>query len=221
MAGTTLAGTGNATARVASELRAAILRGAYQPGERIRQEVLATQFGASRLPVRDALRILEAEGLVTLVASTGAWVSQLSLEECQEIYQIRERLEPLLLRYSLPHLDHTAIRQLRTYFEQMKQTDRVEEFLVLDRSFHELTYSGAETSTLGDMVTRLWNATQHYRRAFTMLYGVQGNRTVHLEHELLLLAIERSDAPEAERVIRSHIRRTRLGLERHPEVFQH
>ena len=62
------------------------------------------------LPVREALRMLEAEGLVTLVANTGAWVSRLSLAECVEIYQIRERIEPLLLRYAIPHLSGSPDR---------------------------------------------------------------------------------------------------------------
>ena len=95
---------GIAGARVADELREAILRGAHPPGTRLRQEELAAQYGASRVPVREALRILEAEGLVTTVANTGAWIARLSLDECVELYQVRERIEPLLLRYSLPHL---------------------------------------------------------------------------------------------------------------------
>ncbi|MDR9363681.1 MAG: GntR family transcriptional regulator, partial [Microbacteriaceae bacterium] len=64
--------------RIASELRVRILNGTLPPGERIRQEELAEDFGASRLPVRDALRRLEADGLVTIVANTGAWVSKLT-----------------------------------------------------------------------------------------------------------------------------------------------
>ena len=67
---------GAAGARIAAELREAILAGEYAPGARIRQEDLADRHGASRVPVREALRMLEAEGLVTLVANTGAWVSR-------------------------------------------------------------------------------------------------------------------------------------------------
>src|SRR4051794_18101373 len=87
---------GGAGTRIASELREAILTGEYAPGDRVRQEDLADRHGASRVPVREALRMLESEGLVTLVANTGAWVSRVSLAECEEIYRIRERIEPLL-----------------------------------------------------------------------------------------------------------------------------
>jgi DNA-binding GntR family transcriptional regulator len=106
---------GDAGARIAERIRGGILEGEYPPGTRIRQEDVAERFGASRVPVREALRILEHEGLVTLVANTGAWVAELTLAQCEEIYQMRERLEPLLLRFSAPgltreDLDHRARR---------------------------------------------------------------------------------------------------------------
>ena len=104
---------GAAGARIAAELREAILTGEHAPGTRIRQEDLADRHGASRVPVREALRMLEAEGLVTLIANTGAWVSSLSLVECEEMYQIRERIEPLLLRLNVP-LMSDWLRSLRT-----------------------------------------------------------------------------------------------------------
>jgi DNA-binding GntR family transcriptional regulator len=68
--------------RVADALRDEILHGRMAPGARIRQEEIAARLGVSRVPVREALRILEADGLVTLVANTGAWVAHLSLAEC-------------------------------------------------------------------------------------------------------------------------------------------
>lgn len=210
----------SASERVASELRSMILSGEYLPGERIVQEDLAERFGASRLPVRDALRLLEADGLVTLVANTGAWVAKLSLAECEEVYQIRERVEPLLMRMSVPGLTSEVIARLHELVSEMRDTDSIEEFLRLDRDFHNLSYSGAVTGMLGDFVARLWNTTQHYRRAFSELYGVHTNRAVHLEHELLVLAIERGDVDEAERIVHAHIRRTRLSLAQHPEIFQ-
>jgi DNA-binding GntR family transcriptional regulator len=210
---------GAAGARIAGELREAILRGEHAPGTRIRQEDLAGRHGASRLPVREALRILEAEGLVTLVANTGAWVSRLSLAECQEMYQIRERIEPLLLRSSVPHLDEAAIDELQELADAMERTDDVEEFLHLDREFHLSCYRGGSTAVLGELVLRLWNRTHHYRRAFTLLIRTEGDRNVHYEHQLLVSAIRRRDLDEAERVLAGHIRRTRLELVRHPDVF--
>lgn len=209
---------GAAGVRIADDLRAAILAGRYAPGARIRQEDLADQHGASRLPVREALRMLEGEGLVTLVANTGAWVTSLSLADCEEMYQIRERIEPLLLRYNVPLLSEAQIDHLERLALEMEQGDDVERFLELDREFHLGSYSAAKTSLLEDTVLQLWNRTQHYRRAFMQVFR-PSDRSVHHEHHLLVAALRRRDLDESERVLTSHIRRTRKELARHPEIF--
>jgi DNA-binding GntR family transcriptional regulator len=123
---TELAAHGAAGARIASELRDAILDGEYAPGARIRQEDLAERSGASRVPVREALRMLEAEGLLTLVANTGAWVTRLTLADCDELYRIRERIEPLLLAYSIPALSSAAIDRFAELADAMEAADDVE-----------------------------------------------------------------------------------------------
>ncbi len=212
-------GHGAAGARIASVLREAILAGEYAPGARIRQEGLADLHGASRAPVREALRMLEAEGLVTLVANTGAWVSRLSLTECDELYQVRERIEPLLLRYNAPLLDDADVDRLEQLAIEMERSDDVEAFLVLDREFHLSSYRRAPTTMLGDTVLNLWNRTQHYRRAYIRYFRSEGDRSVHHEHHLLVSALRRGDADEAERCLTGHIRRTRLELARHPALF--
>lgn len=216
-----------ASSRLADALRDDILGGTFAPGERIRQEVLAERYGASRLPVRDALRVLEAEGLVILVPNTGAWVARLGIEECQEVYQVRERVEPLLLRLSVPGLGRGELDGLLPLVEEMREAmpegarahGQVERFLALDRTFHMLMYAGAKTSMLGELVERLWNTTQHYRRAFMLLGPERTARGIHLEHELLALAVLRGDLEEAERALAGHIRATRIELARHPELF--
>ena len=205
--------------RIATELTAAILGGEFPPGSRIRQEDIAARFGASRVPVREALRILESDGLVTVVANTGAWVTRLNLDECTEIYQIRERIEPLLLRMSMPALRPETVDELEQLAAAMARSDTVEEFLRLDREFHLLSYVGADTVQLGDLVHRLWNTTHHYRRAYTRLLDHDSDRIVHDEHHMLVRAMRENDVETAEQVLAGHIRRTRLHLARHPEIF--
>lgn len=205
--------------RIADSLRADILAGRRAPGERIRQEIIAEEFGVSRLPVREALRIVESEGLVTLVANTGAWVSSMNLAECTETYLIRERLDPLLLSLAVPMYTDDFLAELSELAQRIEQVKDVEEYLRLDRQFHLLSYAPAATSSLGSMVERLWNTTQHYRRAYTRLIGWDGLEMTHLEHRLLIEAFRLRDAEEAERLMHGHIRKTRRELNRHPELF--
>jgi len=217
-----------ASQRIAGALREEILGGRYRPGERIRQEDVAAQYGASRIPVREALAMLAAEGLVTLVANAGAWVTRLSAHECAEAYLIRERLEPLLLRMSLPLLDDAALGRMDELAGQMEQaaggeggTD-VDAFLRADREFHLASYRPADDGETGRIIARMWNVTQHYRREFSRRAAQgagAGLALTHMEHRLLVDCARRRDPDDAERVLVTHIRRTRLELARHPEIF--
>lgn len=219
---TTTPPNGVLSERIADELRQSILSGELSPGERIRQEEIAEQFGASRIPVREALRILVTDGLVNMVSNSGAWVSSLTQEECSEQYQMRERLEPLLLRYNLPALTADDLARATDLVAAMKKAPDLETFMRLDREFHWITYSPVTTNILSELIERLWNTTQPYRRVFMQLVrGAGGIEVTHLEHELLLEAIKRGDSEEAESILHGHIRRTRIELDRHPEVFAH
>lgn len=223
-----------ASHRIADTLRTAILGGNYLPGERIRQEEVAASSGASRIPVREALRMLDSEGLVTLVANSGVWVTKLTLSECVETYLIRERLEPLLLRTSMPALDPAAVGRLGQLADQMEAGAGLDAFMRADREFHLSSYAGAAATEMGQIIHRMWNTTQHYRREFTRRAASSasprgddppptprkdGLTATHLEHRLLLDCIRRQDPDDAERVLTMHIRRTRLELEKHPEIF--
>ncbi|MQA61557.1 MAG: FCD domain-containing protein [Actinophytocola sp.] len=215
-----LGAVGAASARVADYLREAILGGEIGPGDRIRQEDIAERFGTSRLPVREALRILEAEGLTEHEPNKGARVPKLTMHEVDVIYQMRERLEPLALTESLAHLSEQDLRRLDQVQSRIEANTDVNSFLALDREFHLLTYSGCHIDPLTSMVRRLWNSTQHYRRAFVSLGGPGRMWVINAEHRLVLDAIERLDPVDAERYLSGHIRRTRIELDRHPEVFE-
>ena len=210
---------GVASSRIAAHLRAAILRGDLRPGDRIRQEEVAELLGASRVPVREALRMLEAEGLTEHEAHKGARVPRLTQHEVDMIYQMRERLEPLALIESLDHLTDDDVAHVTDLQQQIEDNDDLDRFLELDREFHLRTYTGCTLDPLMSMVTRLWNSTQHYRRAYVALGGPGRMWVVNAEHRLILDAVERRDPVDAERYLGGHIRRTRIELGRHPEVF--
>lgn len=208
-----------ASERVTAEIRTAILTSRFPPGSRIRQEELAEEFGTSRLPVREALRRLENEGLVILVPNSGAWVAKLDLKECIEIYKMREQLEPLAIREVTATLPTETLDRMDELAGRMEQTTDSDEFLRLDREFHLLSYRSTDMHQLQRMIERFWNSTQHYRRAFTAVVGTQGLTLAHYEHRLLIESLRRRDAEEAGRILYGHIRRTRIELETHPELF--
>lgn len=207
------------SSRVAAYLREAILSGDLKPGMRIRQEDIAAKLGASRLPVREALRMLEAEGLTEHEPHKGARVPRLTQHETEVIYRMRERLEPLALAESLPRLTAADHERLEDVQRRIEENEDLEKFLDLDREFHMLTYSGCAIEPLNQNVTRLWNSTQPYRRAYVALGGRSRMWIVNAEHRLILDAVVRRDRADAERFLEGHIRRTRIELSHHPEVF--
>ena len=90
---------------------------------------------------------------------------------------------------------------------------------MLDRQLHWLTYRRSDPGELRTIIGRLWDTTQHYRRAFSHLtLGVRG-WVINAEHRLLIQSLHDGDADEAERILELHIRRTRVELRSHPEVF--
>src|SRR4051794_28356339 len=150
---------------VTAALRQAVLDGRLRPGERISQEGLAEEYGTSRAPVREALRRLESEGLITLVPSSGAWVAKLAFDEYTEVYRIREWLEPPAMAASVPNLTDAQVGELGTLVESMEALSDDVEWLALDRRFHLLSYAGAPLPRLKRMIEGFWTTTQQYRRA--------------------------------------------------------
>jgi DNA-binding GntR family transcriptional regulator len=205
--------------RVTEAIRELILSGELAPGSKISQDALAARFGASRIPIREALSRLENDGLVVMEPNRGAWVAKLDLHECLEIYKIRERLEPLALSEAVANITDAEIDSLEALVIEMTQTEDTDTFLRLDREFHLASYRAAGMQQLGGMVERFWNSTQHYRRAFTELLGNEGNWIIHAEHKLMIDALRRRDAEGAAQLLHEHIRRTRFELQKHQELF--
>jgi DNA-binding GntR family transcriptional regulator len=208
-----------ASRRIAAELRDRILAGQLAPGARIVQDDLAAELRTSRLPVREALHILESAGLVTLRSNAGAWVARMDRRDCEVSYAMRERLEPLLLAESLPALTDRDIGDVVELHERILATSDVEEFLRLDRLFHWATYRGNQVQQLELMISRLWDTTQHYRRAFSQLLFTERRWIINAEHSLLTEAVRSRDTASAESVLALHIHRTAGELAEHPELF--
>lgn len=210
-----------ASQRVADIVAERIMTGQLKPGARIKQDELASELSLSRIPVRDALRILETRGLVSLRANAGARVTSLTLRDMELSYQIREVLEPMLLAESIPNLtdaDHAHMRDLKARLETVAEID---EYMPLVRDFHWTAFSGHRAPLLAQIVERLWDTTHHYRRAYAVLVMQDAELmgVMRAERDLLLGGIVRREADLAPRLLAAHIRRTHIGLLEHSEVL--
>lgn len=200
--------------RIASEIRSAVLSGEMRPGMRIRQELLAAHFGASRIPVREALKQLENEGLVVMAPNRGAWIADVNSEDSIEIYKIREAVEPLAIGESVPNMTDQDIEILDRIVHELEEVTSLEEYIQLDREFHLRTYSRARMPQLLAMVERFWNSTQHFRRQFVSeAYAKDGLPFSDPQHLLLMDAIRARDVEAAQVLVRLHIRRTRVLIQ--------
>ena len=209
------------TDHVAAGLRQAILQGRLQPGARIRQQEGASQFGTSRIPVREALRSLASEGLVTLEPDVGARVAELDLDELVELYLMRERLEPMVLAESAQHMSLAQIHSLRALVSEMHHlttTDHHTKWSEADRQFHFQSYQAAGLKRALRLIESFWNTTQPYRHLYRMLPG--RFELANSEHLLIVEALERQAAADAADLLLIHIRRTRLTLASRPDLFR-
>ena len=208
-----------ASQRIADILAERILSGDLRPGTRIKQDELAAELETSRIPVRDALRMLEARGLVTMRPNTGARVTSLTMRDLEVSFDIRARVEPLLLAESVPNLTEQDLADLKEVMERIEQVSDLDETIALGREFHWITYRRHDTPLLAQIVERVWDTTQSYRRAYMKLSLGSGNRTHDVEHRLLYDAISRREVETAQAVLVMHIGRTRIGLERYAHLL--
>lgn len=201
-----------ASQRVADVLAERILTGSLPPGARIKQDELAEELKTSRIPVRDALRMLEARGLVTMRANAGARVASLTMRDLEISYEIRERIEPLLLADSIPNLTAGDIAEMRVVLDELEGENDIDRAVTLGREFHRISYRRHNSPLLAQMVERLWDTTQSYRRAYLSMAKGAGMKTHDTEHWLLFDAIEQGEIETAQAALVMHIRRTRTRL---------
>ncbi len=206
---------------VARELREAILEGTLAPDERIKQDAVAKQFGVSRLPVREALRELAGEGLVTLERDVGAKVTLLDPRELVEIYLMREVLEPMMIAHAtelISEEDLAAVRELDRIGKDCVEREDVAQFLQNDRDFHTALISAARMPRAQSTVRNLWQTAERYRRTYTKIFANRLDVSV-VEHEMIVDAMERRAPDDAAEIYRIHVRRTRIALSEHSELF--
>lgn len=190
---------------VLGELRRAITSGQLKPGAPIRQEALAEELGVSRVPLREALKTLEAEALVVHEVHRGYFVAELSLADLREVYRIREILEAEAVRQASGGMAGSALAALEAAqceVEEAAGAGDVSGMTAANRRFHFALYEAAGMPRLARLIATLWDATDAYRS----LYYIEADNRDHvvLEHRAVLDALRSGAAEEAVRLLDQH-----------------
>lgn len=189
---------------IKDRLLAAILDGRYPPGSRIVETRLARQFGTSQAPVREALRELEALGVVEITAFRGARVRRPPSDMLLEVFTVRCELEALAVRLALPRLSAADIDYLASRVAEMRRASAAGDTVAeasADAAFHHHLVAQSGNATL----LRVWERLQPFSRTYISLAipGADQERIIGL-HSGVLAAVQAGDAAEAELAIRHH-----------------
>lgn len=187
---------------LAAKLRDAIVAGELAAGTALRQEELARRLNASRMPVREALRILTVEGFVVMRPNRGAVVAPIDLGELDEIVDLRIAMETMALRYAIPRLSDEQIDTAAGIQDRIDESDAAG-FTDLNRAFHLALYTPADRPLLLRQIVNLHRLSDRYLRLAVGDLGL--NAKSSREHRALLEACYRRDPEEAFLILTDHI----------------
>lgn len=197
---------------LAEQLRAEIGEGLWAPGAALRQEELAARFGASRIPVREALQRLAAEGLLEIAPNRGAFVARLDRDQVEEIFDLRILLEGDLLARALPRHDARSLVRLSALQADLEMETARAGWLDGDRRFHEALYAPAGRAQTLRLAMTLRGQVERYA---LQDIGPETRRAAwKREHRALIAAVKAGDAAEAAAVLRRHLDETRAAVTR-------
>jgi DNA-binding GntR family transcriptional regulator len=190
---------------VLAELRRTILAGELKPGSQILQDRIAENLGVSRVPVREALKMLEGEGQVAYAPHRGYFVAELDAAELIEVYQIREILEAEAVTRALPFLteeDHERMREAVDQMEAAEGDGDVVALTAANRRFHFAVMEPCGMPRLLRIIRQLWDSTDPYRSIY---FGDAKHRgTVRNEHREILKAVVHADAEQVVQHLNEH-----------------
>lgn len=197
---------------VLHELRRQFARGRFAPGERIGVDRLAAEFEVSPLPVREALRVLLAEGRVDYSSHRGYRATRLTLADVEEMFLICGLLEAEALRRGVPAMDDAAVARMRSLLESLEALPAAAQLwdaVSVHQGFHFVPFEQARLSRLTAELRKLWDHTDHYRALFLFQNEI-AHRALQDEHRLLFDACAARDAERATELMNEH-RRHAIG----------
>lgn len=204
------------TSLVQREIERRILAGELSPGTKLNEVELAMAMGVSRGPVREAFRALEQAGLVHTQKNRGVFVRQVSLEEADDIYEVRAALEAHIGRLAAKRIVPEQLERLRNIVKRMHGAGRsrdADAYFPLNIEFHETLAEAAGNRALAANYRRVVNELNLYRRETLIRNGEIIPVSIQ-EHELIVGALAKGDAAAAERLLYDHVMNSRMRLHR-------
>lgn len=203
----------NLASMLVDDLRNRILSGELGGNTLLRQEQLAQEYGVSRMPVREALKQLDSEGLVVVENNRGAIVSELSKHEIEEIFDLRLMLELDLLSRSIPNITEAAIEKAQGILNELDrayETQNIAHWGMLNAQFHMSLYEPANRPVSLSLASRLGIQADRYLRL--QIVNTTDIMNGAVEHQMLLDLCKQQKADEALALLSTHIRRTKEQL---------
>jgi DNA-binding GntR family transcriptional regulator len=191
-------------------LRREIATGQLKPGP-LKLRPLAERFGTSPIPVREALRRLESDRLVSFVGNRAIRVNAVSAKELGEVFAIRAELESLALRLAVPHLaaDAARLAELESLMDRMdEQAGDPAEWRTTNEQFHTALYDAADSPRLLGLIGNLWVVVEPYLRMYVQ--SLSSLREAQEQHRAMVASVAAGDAAAAETLLRAHLEGTRL-----------
>ncbi|MFB9985889.1 GntR family transcriptional regulator [Mesorhizobium kowhaii] len=195
---------------IAKHIREAIITGEFDEGEPIRQDDVARLFDVSKIPVREALKRLEAEGLVEFQRNRGAVVKSVSEPEIAQIFEVRAMLESSALKLSVPHMTAKTFRRAEEYCDAFARETNVARWAELNWQFHSCLYEDANRTFLMNLIRSVNDRIERYLRIQLTLSG--GTGVDDREHRQILAACRDGDADRAAQLLHDHISKACASL---------
>jgi phosphonate utilization transcriptional regulator len=195
------------TMLVQKEIERMIVGGEVGAGAKLSENALAVRLGVSRGPVREALRALEPTGLVRIEKNRGVFVRQISLEEADEIYEVRAALEGLIGRLAAKRIQPEQVEKIRAVVKKMHAVGRLRDadaYYPLNVQFHELLVEAAGNRALQANYRRVVNELDLYRRE-TISRSAENIPVSTRDHEAIVNAVAKHDEKLAERLLFEHV----------------
>lgn len=198
-------------ARLVGELRRMILTGEFEPGEVLVEPRLAERFGTSKTPAREALHILAAEGLLTVLPKKGYLVQTMTQQDLQEVLDLRMLLEPHAAAEAARLRNEQAVARLRTILESQREVSQNDPLAAMRtaREFHRVIAQTAQNSRLEAQLLRSLDETARAHYVIPDLQAHMSTAEELVEHERIVEAIAQGDVTAAERAMRVHLRTIR------------